>query len=149
MSKTKQVCATADCGKRIHNTTGRDICYTCYYKTPEGKAAQADRLRKSRAQRRLDKAAWAENTRRVNLWRNYRITPEQYDAQYVRQCGVCALCRTHKEETFHVDHDHATGAVRGLLCGECNLMLGKAKDNTDTLSNAIAYLNNGGAWNGR
>jgi hypothetical protein len=146
MAKTKQQCAT--CERRIARTTGRDICYACFYKTPEGKEAQRNRLRKSRATRRLDKEAWAENTRRVNLWRNYKLTPEQYDAQYVRQCGVCALCRQHKDETYHVDHCHDSGKVRGLLCGECNLMLGKAKDNTDTLSNAIAYLNNGGAWHG-
>ena len=56
--------------------------------------------------------------------------------------GVCEICST-TEGKMCVDHDHKTGSVRGLLCEPCNFMLGHAKDNTNTLANAIAYLKKG------
>lgn len=45
-----------------------------------------------------------------------------------------------RSEKLHIDHCHATGKVRGLLCPNCNKMLGYAFDNLDILRNAIAYL---------
>lgn len=59
------------------------------------------------------------------------------------QNGVCAICSDDKPGgfgTWKVDHDHATGAVRGLLCNSCNAMLGYAKDNLDILHSASLYL---------
>lgn len=41
---------------------------------------------------------------------------------------------------FHIDHDHDTGVVRGLLCNLCNLLLGHARDQQDVLRAAIEYL---------
>jgi hypothetical protein len=40
-----------------------------------------------------------------------------------------------------LDHDHATGKFRGILCFHCNTVLGKVKDSTETLQNMISYLN--------
>jgi len=53
------------------------------------------------------------------------------------RCEICGECG---KEKLHVDHCHATGKVRGLLCPSCNKMLGYAFDNLDTLHRAIAYL---------
>jgi len=59
------------------------------------------------------------------------------------QEGACAICKVTApggQGTFHVDHDHKTGAIRGLLCHHCNTALGKFKDSPILLETAIAYL---------
>ena len=53
-------------------------------------------------------------------------------------CQICGI------ETFtHIDHDHVTNQVRGFLCNDCNLLLGRAKDSVEILEKAIAYLERG------
>lgn len=54
------------------------------------------------------------------------------------QGGRCAICR--KRRTLVVDHDHVTRRVRGLLCLNCNVMLGHAKDDPKILTAGAAYL---------
>lgn len=54
------------------------------------------------------------------------------------QGGQCLLCRERPAE--HVDHDHLTGAVRGVLCFSCNGGLGLFRDRVDIMANAIEYL---------
>jgi hypothetical protein len=60
------------------------------------------------------------------------------------QGGVCKICGTDKPWSrsgkFTIDHDHATGRVRGLLCHNCNLGLGKFKDSIEFLRKAMEYL---------
>lgn len=54
------------------------------------------------------------------------------------KCAICEITLT--ESTCHVDHDHNTGLIRGLLCRACNTGLGLYGDSTDRLSRAISYL---------
>ena len=68
------------------------------------------------------------------------VTPEEYDRLLADQDGKCAIhgCnRTPKTRRFHVDHDHATGYVRGLLCHWHNRIM--PRDSTEALS-LVAYL---------
>ena len=79
--------------------------------------------------------------RRVRLKHYYGLTPEQYDVMLQKQDGKCAICRSPAGESrLHVDHDHKTGAVRGLLCRTCNVALGHFNDSILTLRSAIEYL---------
>lgn len=77
-----------------------------------------------------------------SLRRLYGITLAQYDEILAKQGHLCALCgeRPDSDRRMHVDHDHATGKIRAVLCHHCNLMLGNAKDSVNRLRQAIAYL---------
>lgn len=83
-------------------------------------------------------------TRERHLIRKYGVTLADYERMLAAQGGVCAICggaeSAEHNRVFHVDHCHATGAVRGLLCRGCNHILGHVKDDPDTLRSAIAYL---------
>jgi hypothetical protein len=74
----------------------------------------------------------------------YGITPEQYSGMLAAQGGRCAVCRSDqwpgKGSSPHVDHDHATGKVRALLCTNCNNGLGSFGDDPARLRAAAAYL---------
>jgi hypothetical protein len=81
-----------------------------------------------------------------NLKRKYKMTLEQYDAMIETQGGACKICgvkpmpNKYGKPVLCVDHDHATGKVRGLLCHHCNCTIGYARDSISTLRAAIAYL---------
>jgi hypothetical protein len=80
--------------------------------------------------------------------RQHGVTQEWLDAKMLEQDGKCALCKQPFTETPHIDHNHICcqsrrncgTCQRGLLCKDCNLGLGRFKDNTQTLENAIQYL---------
>lgn len=75
--------------------------------------------------------------------RSYGICEAQHDELLKKQGNRCAICRTDKpggNGSFHIDHCHSSGKVRGLLCANCNMALGKFFDNTAFLQNAINYL---------
>ena len=78
--------------------------------------------------------------RDYRLRRTYGLTIGQYDKMLVQQGGRCAICTQTSSTALNVDHDHSTGAVRALLCGECNRGLGAFKDNRVTLQAALNYL---------
>lgn len=86
-----------------------------------------------------------DKNRQYYLSTTYGITQKVYQELFDRQNGLCAICGTHKPGRkgtvyFAVDHDHATGEIRGLLCQRCNLILGHAQDQEDVLVKAIDYL---------
>lgn len=76
--------------------------------------------------------------RRCNLKTKYGMTIEDYEGLVVLQRGLCLVC--HEKHKLVVDHDHETDEVRGLLCSNCNLLLGHARDSIPTLLSAIKYL---------
>ncbi len=82
------------------------------------------------------------------LKHRYGITSEDYAHLLKSQNGLCAiydtpetaLCNDGSVRALAVDHDHVTEIIRGLLCRDCNLLLGKARDSIALLRTAIAYL---------
>jgi hypothetical protein len=72
----------------------------------------------------------------------YGISPEQYLAMIDAQKGKCAICNEapSSERGLHVDHDHVTGQVRGLLCHHCNVALGSFREDESLLLSAIDYI---------
>jgi hypothetical protein len=85
-----------------------------------------------------------ENRRwhRVQKLKGYGLTLADYDRMFTEQGGVCAICRRPSPDgrNLHVDHAHDSGAVRGLLCHDCNRGLGMFRDNPELLSCAARYL---------
>jgi hypothetical protein len=71
---------------------------------------------------------------------HYGISIVEYQEMERQQGGACAVCAVPKQETLCVDHCHATGRVRGLLCRACNAGLGCFKDNTELMARAMTYL---------
>lgn len=88
--------------------------------------------------------------REINLRQNlaqYGITPDEYRAMLVTQGGRCAVCGDEPppdgikaSSRLHVDHDHATGMVRALLCNRCNRGIGYMRDRPDLLRLAAEYV---------
>lgn len=91
-----------------------------------------------------------DKKREYDLRSHYRMTMSEFDALLAAQHGVCAICmelpRTRMDKPargWHVDHDHRTGTIRGILCGPCNTALGQFRDSIETLTSAISYLKRG------
>lgn len=91
-----------------------------------------------RAVKRARKASAHE----ARVQKVYGLGPGEYDRLYAFQQGVCSICRraTGATRRLSVDHDHATGEVRGLICRPCNDMLGHARDDSAMFVRAAAYL---------
>jgi len=82
------------------------------------------------------------NYRMSDLKRNFGMAIEEYDMLMKKQSNVCAICQDvcGSGKRLAVDHNHQTGRIRGLLCNQCNHMLGLARDNSDRLLRASNYL---------
>lgn len=90
-------------------------------------------------------------SRRHALLSKYGLTLEAFDELLESQLFCCAICKTTnwgQHNRPHVDHDHATGKVRGLLCLRCNVGIGMLNDDPSLLSIAITYLSHHTDWRG-
>jgi len=71
----------------------------------------------------------------------YGLPRAVFEALWKAQKGACAICHIEfAQQEYHIDHDHSTGVVRGILCVACNVGLGVFKDMPQLLMNALAYL---------
>jgi hypothetical protein len=92
--------------------------------------------------------AWRESNPNKVLDKRYKerygVTFVEYQLMLKAQNHKCAICGVNEKESRQgklvVDHNHATKAIRGLLCHNCNCGLGHFNDNIDKLQNAIKYI---------
>jgi hypothetical protein len=104
------------------------------------KADNAEKLAK------YDQTYWSENKAKLAAdarLRKYGISQEQFDELLKTQNGQCAVCQMNfadANKAAFVDHCHATGRVRGLLCTKCNSGIGLLGDTLERLEAAVAYL---------
>jgi len=88
----------------------------------------------------------ALNARKRHLSAKFGISIEDFNVMLLEQNNSCVICgcgiasERSRQQNFCVDHNHATGAVRGLLCDSCNLVLGYANDDVKLLKKCITYL---------
>ena len=80
--------------------------------------------------------------------KRYGITLAEYDILLTEQEGACAICGTMdpRASRFHIDHNHETGEIRGLLCGPCNQGIGLLQDSPTILRKATEYLETNGYY---
>lgn len=83
-----------------------------------------------------------ERTHEQRVCKTYGLSPGDYQRLYEAQGGRCAICQwaTGRSKRLAVDHDHVTGAPRGLLCTTCNVLVGRWGDKPDVWLRGAAYL---------
>jgi hypothetical protein len=94
------------------------------------------------ARQREYRAAGRRDYRAEHLRQTFGLTRSDYDAMLDRQNGGCAICGEPPADnrSLHIDHDHESGTVRGLLCFRCNAGVGQFADDPERLVRAAAYL---------
>ena len=113
-----------------------------YYKNKDAKKSTTQAYYFANREKKLEYA------RESALKRKYNLDNEQYLQMLLDQNNVCAICNkaeTRKDRVgdvkpLSVDHSHATGLVRGLLCNDCNFVLGFCKEDISILEKTKTYL---------
>ena len=100
--------------------------------------------------RKRNPEAAKENAEHQSLLRrfsNHGLTLDQYHSLVEKQDFRCIVCSVVPDDSyggshdgFHIDHDHVSGRVRGLLCKHCNVGIGMLKDSEEVLLSAVEYL---------
>jgi hypothetical protein len=109
--------------------------------------------KKNKKRLKEDKKTWLEKNRErvkktdrlCKMKRIYGLTEEGFNSLLEVQQGCCAICGCAEPKgkgNWHVDHNHETGEVRGLLCSQCNPGLGKFKDSPSILRAGADYIEN-------
>jgi hypothetical protein len=128
--------------------------FTDQSKAPDGKCNTCrDCLKKYRQETKQRQQAWSKQYNKKNgeyirykrLNAKYGVDKEWYDETLKKQNYSCAICKGtdvkgNGKKHFHVDHNHKTGKVRGLLCSHCNTAIGKLQESEEILINALEYL---------
>jgi hypothetical protein len=106
--------------------------------------ANKERVKENQKRWRLaNKDKHRKANTKYRLKKLYGLTPDAWQTMFEGQGRVCKCCGSDDPKVkngWHVDHCHETGAVRGILCQQCNIMLGCAADDPTTLMKGAQYL---------
>lgn len=133
----------------------RGLCKNCYSKwliqhNPEYLQRQKDNCirwsKQNKEKRKTNTKNW-QAKRQSNYYvvkglQKYNLTIEDYENMLLKQKGVCAICHQlpKSKNRLHIDHDHDTGLIRGLLCFRCNFGLSYFSENMLVVKRAAEYL---------
>jgi hypothetical protein len=116
-------------------------------RTTRCKACLATAQREYRRKRPKD--YWKNKDRKYTLKKRYGVCIDEYEKKIIELGNRCEICnddpsldetKSKNHKMLHVDHDHSTGKVRGLICNGCNRALGFINDNIDKARNLVKYL---------
>jgi len=135
----------ADNIKIVQSKWGKPLCKPCH-----NSDERIRRKKDNEAQRKAYHKFRKENPEahkkyaRAALLRKYGLTEASYSLLLEKQVDKCKICKAPSSTSLNgklvIDHDHATGAVRGLLCNKCNAGLGMFGDKLSHLQAAVTYL---------
>lgn len=117
-------------------TTKTRKCRKCGKSFPADNRCRPCKNAKERGRYKTDPT----ERRRLNLWARFKMTPEDFAALEVAQNFRCAICNETVNGNLHVDHDHKTLAIRGLLCRKCNTSIGMLADDPVRIRAAADYV---------
>jgi hypothetical protein len=129
--------------KRYQDKNESRRAYNAQYYADNREALVASGIARVRAWRKANPERYRRGARDRHLTKTYGITLDQFDAMLAQQgnrCKACGVDTPNHKQGWHLDHCHATGAIRGILCHHCNAALGHAQDNIDRLKALIAYV---------
>jgi hypothetical protein len=145
---------TKSFGRGYHGHSAKcRICKRAYEKEWHGQSPQSRKSGQNPQSRKPGQRAYRkkifENNpegyrlrNREKRLKRHGLTFDAFEKLSEQQSNKCAICDS--ETKLHIDHCHATGKIRGLLCFACNVSLGKMKDSPYILERALEYILSGG-----
>ena len=121
-----------------HKNSRHPWCSVCYLSL--GRARYRTNIESNRRKARERAKRCPDTLRDIKYRMAYGISLRQYNDMLTSQNGVCAICLRADSIKLAVDHDHASGLIRGLLCKNCNRMIGLSRDNPVVLLAAANYV---------
>lgn len=133
-----------NCSRCGQIRTGKHLsyCAPCFAAWKIERSTQCSRCGVARDRQDGASFAYCRRCQRdVWLRRERGISIDDYEAMLASQDSRCALCRKCENgRQWHVDHDHKTGRVRGILCDNCNRGIGQLGDDPNRLRRAASYI---------
>lgn len=145
-AKLEQICLTCkQPDKEFYDYEHEKSCKECMSAARRAhyKAKRDSVLKRVRKYRKGN----PDKIKHTKLMQTYGISFAEYNVILASQNGVCAVCEREERAIWRgqktrlaVDHDHSTGAVRGLLCQKCNRALGLLEENVRHMARLIEYI---------
>lgn len=129
-----------------NNDSFRRVCKDCVLEQNKNYVKKNKEKVCKRRRTRYSEASKTRHRKRIETFRyKYKITEKEVQALLDSQKGCCAICKKSlvfpdSKKSYAVDHNHETGEVRGLLCGECNKALGLMKESKEAILQMLNYI---------